>query len=804
MTTPFIDFDQFDNHNLIYFPCNGKLPLIKNWQNLDAPKKQKEKSNYGILCGKKSNICVVDIDNKEEEGTINGVEFWNKLIHQFNNGEDFPETPVVKTGKGGYHVFFKYTDKLKTGTKCMSGKCFSGKFNVNIDIRNDGGFVVSAGSVHPDTKKRYKFEQSFDDCDPIEMPEWLMNCFTKDIIIDDDYEKISFVERQKIPTFNIDETIDEATPSELDRALFYKMLKGLDKSRANNYSDWIKVCWGVAEIDRVYGWKSLAELIEFSKQSDKFVSDFDVEKEYIKSNCSIRLGSFWFWLKEDNPNLFNELYKEYKKAQPEQVYFYNDYRKLLKEHNEKGWINVNKVYAYFKSAFAKVDNGGNTMWFSRNKDKYDKNITEWILIKEEMPFSRKSDKYAVFLEPPPNEDEKDQRKLELLSSILMTATRHDDFPTYSHIDFMPFLREKDKPTNSDEIFNTFTGFPHIRALGEDSKADIKKLEPILNHIKNILCSRNETVFNYYIRYLAHTLQKPYEKPESAIIFISDQGLGKDIINHDFLKLVFGSKYVHRLGNLSDLTKNFNKKLQNKLITVLGELKCYKSDPDLEGLKGMITNKSINIEPKGVDTYEVNDLQRFIFHTNKPIPLQIPQSDRRFLIHKIHSSFIQSREYYNELAKSVFDPSVAYDFFKYLCELDISDFNPKDIPLTGAKIEIQKYTATPTQRFMVDVIEKKYNIGACMSKDGKTCIHLADLYKKYNKWLEVNGESTKISQKTFKLRLSEMDLEPKRLKISGKDAIGYKIALEQLRNKLSVFLEDEEESDVEEIEESDCE
>ena len=58
-----MDFDQLDKANIIYFPCKGKLPSIKQWQTLSNSKKIKEKSNYGILCGKNSNITVIDIDN---------------------------------------------------------------------------------------------------------------------------------------------------------------------------------------------------------------------------------------------------------------------------------------------------------------------------------------------------------------------------------------------------------------------------------------------------------------------------------------------------------------------------------------------------------------------------------------------------------------------------------------------------------------------------------------------------------------------------------------------------------------------
>ena len=83
--------------------------------------------DWPLLTGKINNIFIIDIDN---------INHWNQIIKRKNKKE--PKTVKVKSGSGGVHLYFKYTDELndiKSTTKCF-GK------NYNIDIRTNGGCII--------------------------------------------------------------------------------------------------------------------------------------------------------------------------------------------------------------------------------------------------------------------------------------------------------------------------------------------------------------------------------------------------------------------------------------------------------------------------------------------------------------------------------------------------------------------------------------------------------------------------------------------------------------------------------------
>jgi len=98
---------------------NVKLP--KGWPKLTQSVYNNE-PNFAILTGKVNDIIVIDIDNKDPD--FKGLEWFEShfgSIHKL-------DTLVTRTINNGFHVYFKYTDKLRS--KLNTG-------NLHIDILSD-------------------------------------------------------------------------------------------------------------------------------------------------------------------------------------------------------------------------------------------------------------------------------------------------------------------------------------------------------------------------------------------------------------------------------------------------------------------------------------------------------------------------------------------------------------------------------------------------------------------------------------------------------------------------------------------
>jgi hypothetical protein len=148
------------------FPIAGKAPpYIKEWQNkastdeaqIRAWWKQWPSANLALATGAGSGVFVVDVDGEAGALSLNDLEtIYGKL----------PETLEVETARGR-HLYFEQPVGMRTKTQA------SGALGINIDIRGDGGYVVAPPSIHPETKRPYKFKN--EDILPARAPAWLMD-----------------------------------------------------------------------------------------------------------------------------------------------------------------------------------------------------------------------------------------------------------------------------------------------------------------------------------------------------------------------------------------------------------------------------------------------------------------------------------------------------------------------------------------------------------------------------------------------------------------------------------------------------
>ena len=129
-----------------YTPLNGKRPFLDGWQSLPRPTLTEclewaRRGNVGLRTGLVSGIAVIDIDKPAARHL-----------------PAFPATPTVRTGSGGYHLYYTIDCPVKNSV---------GKIQDHIDVRGDGGQVVSAGSLHPDSNLVYRW---IDDRTPHNIP----------------------------------------------------------------------------------------------------------------------------------------------------------------------------------------------------------------------------------------------------------------------------------------------------------------------------------------------------------------------------------------------------------------------------------------------------------------------------------------------------------------------------------------------------------------------------------------------------------------------------------------------------------
>jgi hypothetical protein len=324
--------------------------------------------------------------------------------------------------------------------------------------------------------------------------------------------------------------------------------------------------------------------------------------------------------------------------------------------------------------------------------------------------------------------------------------------TKNKADYLPFPLKCD-----EETLNLFTGLDGEKLLVK-YKNEIFKMSNISVFIKHlwVLVGKNNGALEYCLNFIAHAVQRPGELPNTAIVFKSNQGTGKNLFFENLVEKLFGVKYLLVTEKMEHIVGRFSQ-VNQKLFVIMDETNSSNSFSASDSIKFIITSKRLVYEKKGKDGFDINNCGRYIFFSNNDYPIKIEQSDRRFVVFECCDDFKNDAKYVKALLKE-FDDEVKmkqlYEFFK---NRDISNFKPtQDRPITSIYKEIQTATTPIHIRFLTDKYEEEW-------KDQKTeyiyfdndqnniNLKSAELYNSYLFWNSNNNKKYKPVTKTALIR-----------------------------------------------------
>jgi len=238
--------------------------------------------------------------------------------------------------------------------------------------------------------------------------------------------------------------------------------------------------------------------------------------------------------------------------------------------------------------------------------------------------------------------------------------------TYENLVYVP------KQEVPDESYNIFTDF---NCEAKEGPVDIPQ------SVLKLISDNDSKVFEYIEKWVAHLIQKPYEKPGTCIIIQGEQGVGKDTY-FDFIGKILG-EYFFNTGNAdNDVFSRFNGHLKRTLLIKFEEASFMTNKNHADKLKNLITCETQPFEDKGAGIIKLNSYVRIVMTTNSEIPVTLEQTDRRFVLIKASSERIGDHAFWKHVHTELRKPETSQAYYHYLMNLDISDFQPTtDRPIT---------------------------------------------------------------------------------------------------------------------------
>lgn len=226
-----------------------------------------------------------------------------------------------------------------------------------------------------------------------------------------------------------------------------------------------------------------------------------------------------------------------------------------------------------------------------------------------------------------------------------------------------------------EELNLFRGFK--AKLLDNYDPDI--VQPILDHLRNVLCNNDEANYQYKTKWLALIVQRPQVKNGTALVDHGKQGAGKNILYEFFGEKVIGKDHYLYVADYDQLTGQFNAQFLGKVF-VLGDEITYSGGHKANNkLKSIITQDWQRVEKKGKDAEMMNDYTNYVFLSNNPKPVKVEDSNRRYYVTRVSNCRRGDGRYFTALAAHLEKTETADHFYTFLMQMDLSDFDVRNVP-----------------------------------------------------------------------------------------------------------------------------
>ena len=503
-------------------------------------------------------------------------------------GYAFPNTYQVKTQNGGRHLYYWAEKAIRGGVDCF-GEDFPG-----VDIRSGGQYVVGAFSFGYEKDEQGTSVSAMSRC-----PQWII-----------DKRGDASLKEKVIDICEFQEDIASAE----HRAIEY--LKAAPVAVQGQGGD--EQTFKVAATLKDFG---VTQKVAFELMSEfwneKCQPPWGDEALEAKVSNAYQYG-------RDKPGTKSpELEFENVHIPTKDIVKASKPKKKFKPEDTSGPVeSLNKEFAFLAGGSA-----GIVLWETKDA--------------EGKPYVKHLSMDAFHNMLLPNKIVGGNGKLVPISKVWLNSPARR---TYENIVFKP----QNAPLKNPRLYNLWKGFPEHSVKDEIAAKD--GVAAFKEHMLENICQKDEGLYVWLWSYFAHIIQKPGEKPLTALVFRGDKGVGKNALIRIIGELL-GSYYL-LTSDRRYLVGNFNAHMENRLLFVLDEA-FWSGDKQAEGrLKDLITGDRHVIERKGKEMYEVDNFTRVVIIGNEDWLVPASFDERRFAVFDVGDGRKQDTHYFRTMRKNM--------------------------------------------------------------------------------------------------------------------------------------------------------
>jgi phage/plasmid-associated DNA primase len=217
-----------------------------------------------------------------------------------------------------------------------------------------------------------------------------------------------------------------------------------------------------------------------------------------------------------------------------------------------------------------------------------------------------------------------------------------------------------------------------------------------------------------------------------------------------LMRIFKNHAVH-VTDSRHLTGNFNAHLLDALFVFADEA-FWAGDKQGEGtLKRLITEATITIEPKGLDSFQMPNRLKILMASNASWVAPVTADERRFLVLDVTDKRKGDRAYFTALAAAINGDELAA-FLDYLLGLPLAEFDHRNPPHTAALNRQKLIGASSLEKFWLDCLESGSFTG---DGDWPATIARTELHDAYLEHARAHGDRYPLTEEQMSTQLRKL-------------------------------------------------
>jgi phage/plasmid-associated DNA primase len=219
------------------------------------------------------------------------------------------------------------------------------------------------------------------------------------------------------------------------------------------------------------------------------------------------------------------------------------------------------------------------------------------------------------------------------------------------------------------------------------------------HIREVIASGDEAIYQYTIHWMADCVQRPADKPGVTLVLRGDEGLGKGTFATQFGKL-FGSHFKH-ITHSEHLVGRFNAHLVDALLVFADEA-FWAGDKQAEGiLKTMVTEETLNFEDKYIRAIPLANHIHIIIASNNEWVVPVGLKGRRFCVLDVSNTHEEDHDYFAAILAQMNQGGREALLYHLLYEVNLDGVNLRNFPRTSALFDQIQKSMKPVERFWFD-------------------------------------------------------------------------------------------------------